>query len=419
METTKQLTLRFASIIPYEESDPFPLENIPFGVFVNPNEQEAHCCTRVSSFVIDLALLENDRLIEADNVFRISSLNRFISKGKDYWLYVRKTLQQLLTRDNPNSLTPEQLAKYAFNSSDAKMHLPLKIGHFTDFSSSKNHAQNIAVMFKGKDGSLHNNFVHMPIAYHSRASSIVVSGGQIRRPKGQLRMGEWGATDKLDFELEIGTIIGNANKLGHPVKLQQAEDYIFGYTLLNDWSSRDILLWENVPLGPFNSKNFCTTISPWIITAIALSPFKHPLPPQDPQPLPYLHSPSNFTYHIDLSVSLSTGKTEQTILTSNFKNMYWSPTQQLTHHTVTGCNLQIGDILGSGTVSGKGPRECGSLFELSGGESIVLENGEERKFLHDGDIVTLRGQCKGEGYVIGFGECTGTVIPALDNSEYY
>ena len=282
-------------------------------------------------------------------------------------------------------------------------------------------------MVRGIDNALQPNWLHLPVGYHGRSSSVVVSGTEILRPRGQVSADQktpiWSLCKRLDFELEVGAVVGKSNKLGHPLTLKDAPDHIFGFTLLNDWSARDIQIWEYVPLGPFTAKNFATTISPWIITSEALEPFKIKLPKQEPEPLPYLKDDENYSYDVQLDVLLQTpAMTDSTVIsTSNFKYMYWSANQQLTHHTITGCNMNVGDLLGSGTISGTEKGSFGSLLELcwGGKEPIKLANGEERTFLVDGDILSLQGSCKGTGFTIGFGECTGKILPALDESVFF
>ena len=309
----------------------------------------------------------------------------------------------------------------------ATMIMPIKIQDYTDFYSSKNHAYNVGVMFRGVDNALQPNWLHLPVGYHGRASTVVVSGTDVVRPKGQIQLDpktpKWSACMKLDFELEVGAVIGKPSKMGVPIKLKDSAEHIFGFTLLNDWSARDLQVWEYVPLGPFNAKNFATTISPWIVTSEALEPFKIKLPAQEPEPLPYLKDDNNYSYDVELDVLLqSPTMAEPTLISkSNFKYMYWSANQQLTHHTVTGCSMTVGDVLGSGTISGTEKDSYGSFLELAwnGKEPLKVGNGEERIFLNDGDVLTLKGQCKGPGYTIGFGECSGKILPALDDSHFY
>lgn len=324
-------------------------------------------------------------------------------------------------------MSEELKAKAIFEASEQQMLLPVFIRDYTDFYSSKNHAFNVGCMFRDPATALNPNWTHLPVGYHGRASSIVVSGTPIRRPKGQVSLDKitpvWSQCNRLDLELEMGTIIGKSNKLGEPVKVNEARDHIFGYVLLNDWSARDMQVWEYLPLGPFNAKNFASTISPWVITPEALAPFKIALPEQDPKLLPYLQDADLSSYNIDLKIVLKTPylPAGHTIAVSNMKYLYYSVPQTIAHHTVTGCNLTVGDMLGSGTISGTKKEEYGSMLELcwGGKESIVLPNGEERKFLLDGDAIVLQGECKGDGYTIGFGDCEGTILPALDDAHYF
>lgn len=305
--------------------------------------------------------------------------------------------------------------------------LPARIGDYTDFYSSKNHAFNVGCMFRDPKNALNPNWVHLPVGYHGRASSVTISGTPVRRPKGQVSADKlnpsWSKCNRLDIELEMGIFVGKGNKLGEPVKCKDAKDHIFGYVVLNDWSARDLQVWEYVPLGPFNAKNFHSTISPWIVTAEALEPFKIKLPEQDPKPLDYLQDADMTSYDINLDVFMKSPKmeAEHKLATSNLKYLYWSPAQQLTHHTVTGCNMSSGDLLGTGTISGTEKQEYGSMLELTwaGKEKIQLPSGEERVFLQDGDSVRMTGTCKGNGFTIGFGDCEGTILPALEDDAFW
>jgi fumarylacetoacetase len=310
---------------------------------------------------------------------------------------------------------------------DAKMELPAFIRDYTDFYSSKNHAYNVGCIVRGPDNALQANWMHLPVGYHGRASSVVVSGTDIRRPKGQVSADKvtptWSDCKRLDYELEVAAYIGKANKMGDPIKTSDAAGHIFGLSLLNDWSARDLQVWEYVPLGPFNAKNFGSTVSPWIITTEALAPFKTELAAQDPEPLPYLKEKDHYSYDIELHVDIKTPKMDSyhNLAKSNFKHLYWSINQQLVHHTETGCPMAVGDLLGSGTISGTEKSEYGSLLELTwaGKDKIDLPNGEQRVFIQDGDSILMKGICKGDGYVIGFGHCEGKITPALDDSAYY
>ena len=305
--------------------------------------------------------------------------------------------------------------------------MPVFIRDYTDFYSSKNHASNIGIMFRGKDNALQPNWLHLPVGYHGRASSIVIDGTPITRPKGQKsqdqKTPEWSECKLMDFELEMGTVMGVGNELGTNIKIDNARDHIFGFTLLNDWSARDLQKWEYVPLGPFLAKNFASTISPWIVTPEALAPFKCELPKQEPEVLPYLQDKDLSSYDVNLTVSIKTPKMDDwhPLAVSNMKYLYYSVAQTITHHSVTGCNMSTGDMLGSGTISGPEKSGYGSMVELcwGGKEPIALPTGEERKFLLDGDEVNMQGVCKGNGYTIGFGDCRGKVMPSRPDSNYF
>ncbi|MFO7608298.1 MAG: fumarylacetoacetase, partial [Candidatus Krumholzibacteriia bacterium] len=301
------------------------------------------------------------------------------------------------------------------------MHLPVLTRDYTDFYSSREHATNVGIMFRGQENALMPNWLHLPVGYHGRASSLVVSGTPIVRPRGQTRPADdeppvFGPSRLLDFELEMGFYVGGGNPLGEPVAADRAADHIFGLVLVNDWSARDIQKWEYQPLGPFNAKNFATSCSPWVVTLDALAPFRCPAPAQDPEPLPYLREGDRHTYDIRLEVQVrAEGAAEGLRVTaSNFRHLYWTMAQQLAHHTVTGCNLGTGDLLATGTISGPDEGSRGSLLEITwrGTEPVTLPGGHERRFLADGDTVTMSGWCQGDGYRVGFGEVTGTVLPA-------
>jgi fumarylacetoacetase len=301
------------------------------------------------------------------------------------------------------------------------MQLPARIGDYTDFYSSYHHAHNVGTMLRGPENALMPNWKWLPVAYHGRASSIVVSGADVRRPHGQMKPPDapapvFGPSRSFDYELETAFLIGPGNALGEPVPIDRATDHIFGLVLMNDWSARDVQAWEYQPLGPFLAKNFCTSISPWVVTLEALELFRKPLPPQDPEPLPYLRAANDFTYDIQLEARLQTASMDapHVITRSNFQNLYWSIAQQLAHHTVNGCNLQPGDLLASGTISGPTEESRGCMLELTwrGANPLTLPNGETRKWLEDGDGLTITGWAQGDGYRIGFGEVTGRVLPA-------
>lgn len=421
------------SFIEYGSEHPFPLENIPYGVFINTQTNEKHCCTRIGDHVIDLSVLhehgyfKGDILQKHDNVFASKHLNDFMALGKAAWSEARHIIQNLFAEGSDFKNEDVVQSKCFFAHDKIQLTLPVYVRDYTDFYSSKNHAYNVGCIVRGPDNALQPNWSHLPVGYHGRASSIVLSGEDVRRPKGQVSADKmtptWSDCKRLDFELEMGAYVGVGNEQGTPIKVSKAADHIFGLCLLNDWSARDIQVWEYVPLGPFGAKNFSTTISPWIVTLEALEPFKINLPEQDPEPLPYLKEQQPYSFDIELSVGIKSEsmKEPHNVSVSNFKHLYWSINQQLTHHAVTGCNMSTGDLLGSGTISGTTKAEYGSMLELSwaGKEKVSLGNDEERVFLKDGDTVYMTGACKGNGYTIGFGECIGKVIPALDDKEFF
>jgi len=302
------------------------------------------------------------------------------------------------------------------------MKLPARIGNYTDFYSSYHHAHNVGTMLRGPENALMPNWKWLPVAYHGRASSVVVSGMDVRRPSGQTKAPDtteptFGPSKSFDYELEMAFLVGAGNSLGEPVLIDSATDHIFGLVLMNDWSARDIQAWEYQPLGPFLAKNFATSISPWVVTLEALEAFRKPLPPQDPEPLPYLRAKNDFTFDIELEAQLQTSSMNapQVITRTNFQNLYWSISQQLAHHTVNGCNLEPGDLLASGTISGATEESRGCMLELTwrGANPLKLPNGETRRWLEDGDRLTITGWCQGDGYRVGFGEVTGRILPAL------
>ncbi|XP_022410284.1 fumarylacetoacetase isoform X3 [Delphinapterus leucas] len=392
--------------------------------------------------ILDLSVIKHlftgPVLSQHQDVFDQPALNSFMGLGQAAWKEARGLLQNLLSASQARLRDDTELRKRAFTSqASATMHLPATIGDYTDFYSSRHHATNVGVMFRGTENPLMPNWLHLPVGYHGRASSIVVSGTPIRRPKGQMRPDDskppvYGACKLLDFELETAFFVGPGNKFGEPIPISKAHEHIFGMVLMNDWSARDIQKWEYVPLGPFLGKSFGTTISPWVVPMDALMPFAVPNQEQDPKPLPYLRHDQPYTFDINLSVTLKGEGMNQaaTICRSNFKAtkkeyggllegvswyMYWTVLQQLTHHSVNGCNLRPGDLLASGTISGPEPESFGCMLELSwrGTRAIELGNGQTRKFLLDGDEVIITGQCQGDGYRIGFGQCVGKVLPAL------
>ncbi|KAH0954473.1 hypothetical protein HN011_011212 [Eciton burchellii] len=413
------------SFIEYSSDCDFPIENLPYGVFSTKNNPEKKIGVAIGDKILNLNAIANyfdgPLLKDKQDVFRCDYLNNFMSLGRPAWLEARSKLQELLSADNHTLQNAKIQSKVFVAQEDAIMHLPAKIGDYTDFYSSINHATNIGIMFRGKENPLLPNWKHLPVAYHGRASSIVVSGTPIRRPYGQMLPVDgaspvFGPCRLMDFELEVGTFIGGPpTNLGDTIPASKAYDYIFGMVLMNDWSARDIQKWEYVPLGPFGSKNLGTTISPWVVTMEALENFKISNTVQDPTPFPYLQHENFCNFDIKLEVDIkTTSGVKTTICQSNFKYMYWSPQQQLAHQTITGCNINPGDLIASGTISGDKANSYGCMLELSwkGTNPIALKDGTTRKFLEDGDEVILRGFCVGDGYRVGFGSCAGKLLPA-------
>ncbi|VEN54358.1 unnamed protein product [Callosobruchus maculatus] len=339
-----------------------------------------------------------------------------------HWKEARDTIQSLLTVENPILQNDKDLLSRALVSqAEATMHLPAKIGDYTDFYSSIHHATNVGIMFRSKENALMPNWKYIPVGYHGRASSVVVSGTNIRRPHGQTLVVDdappvFGPCRLMDFELEMAFFVGGSNKLGEPISIDEAQNHIFGFVIMNDWSARDIQKWEYIPLGPFTAKNLGTSISPWVVTTFALEPFLVDNYPQDPEPFPYLKHSDRFNYDIKLQVDITPqgSNVSTTVCRSNYKYLYWTPKQQLAHHTITGCNVNPGDLMGSGTISGDSSDSFGSMLELcwKGTKPVSLLDGSQRKFLQDGDTVTMKAFCEGDGYVLGFGTCTGTLLPA-------
>ncbi|MEZ4874005.1 MAG: fumarylacetoacetase [Flavobacteriaceae bacterium] len=402
----------------------FPIQNIPFGVFLT-RDDIITIGTRIGDTAIDLGALHQLGYFEGieltDDIFLQDSLNDFIADGRKTWRLVRNRIAKIFTHDNPKLRdNPDHRQKVLFDLDEIEMQLPVDVGDYTDFYASKEHATNVGSIFRDPKNALMPNWLHVPIGYHGRSSSIVPSGTPIKRPVGQTAPGEdgvpqFGPTKLLDFELEMAFITTASNHLGKPIPIDEAEENIFGLVLFNDWSARDIQAWEYVPLGPFLGKNFASTISPWIVTLDALEPFRVKGPEQNPKPLPYLQQTGNKNYDISLEASIKpSGGTENVVCRSNFKYMYWSMVQQLTHHTVNGCNVRSGDMMGSGTISGPTPDSYGSMLELTwkGQHPITLNDGTQRKFINDGDTVIMRGYCKNNEVRIGFGECKGKVLPA-------
>ena len=409
------------SFITVAANSDFPLQNLPYGVF-QPQGEAARVGVAIGNDVLDLATLEAAGLLQtgSEPVFNQATLNAFIALGRPVWQQVRARLQQLLSADCAELRDNADLRAKAFYPQAAvAMLLPIEVPGYTDFYSSKEHAYNVGCMFRDPKNALMQNWSELPVGYNGRASSVVVSGTDLVRPSGQIKLQNeerpvFSACRKLDFELETGFIVGKATALGEPIAIAEAENHIFGMVLLNDWSARDIQQWEYVPLGPFNSKTFGTSISPWVVTLEALEPFRCASPVQEPQPLPYLRENTANNYDIHLQVAIAAAGSETVISNTNFKHMYWSMMQQLTHHSITGCNMRVGDLMGSGTISGPEKDSRGSLLELTWNttEPLTLVNGEQRGFLEDGDTVIMRGHCQKNGLRIGFGEVRGTVLPA-------
>lgn len=405
-----------------KDSD-FPIQNLPFGIFKTKYLSPV-AGVAIGNFVLDLVYLHENGFLDGlglpPGIFNQRFLNDFLALGKMKCREVRERISELLQHDHDelkNNVGAREIALITMN--EVQMLMPVRVPNYTDFYSSEEHATNVGSMFRDPKNALLPNWKHLPVGYHGRPSSIVVSGTPIKRPKGQIKIGEdppsFSSTHKLDFELEVAFITCSETKLGSHITTQQAEDHIFGFVLFNDWSARDIQQWEYVPLGPFLAKNFGSTISPWIVTMDALEPFRVKGPEQFPNVLPYLYADGDKNFDIRLDVLIQAEKSEPTTLSrSNFKYMYWNVNQQLAHHTVNGCNIQVGDMYASGTISGPSPGSYGSMLELSwnGQKPLTMPDGTERKFIEDGDTVIMRGFAEKDGVRIGFGECKGKILPA-------
>ncbi len=409
-----------------KDSD-FPIQNIPFGVFIT-RDDIITIGTRIGEYAIDLGALHQlgyfSEIPLTDDIFLQDTLNDFIADGRKTWRLVRNRIAEIFDTTNgelrDNNVHKD---KIIFRMDEVEMQLPVEIGDYTDFYASKEHATNVGTLFRGADNACMPNWLHVPIGYHGRSSSIVPSGTPIRRPLGQSRPAEgestpgFGPSKLLDFELEMAFITTDANKMGKRIKIEEAEEYIFGIVLFNDWSARDIQAWEYQPLGPFLGKNFASTISPWIVTLDALEPFRVTNPSQEPTPLPYLQLEGKNSFDINLQVGIKPKGSKETIVAnSNFKYMYWTMAQQLAHHTVNSCNVRAGDMMGSGTISGQTPDSYGSMLELTwrGANPIKMDDGTERKFINDKDTVIMRAYSENEEVRIGFGECIGKIKPAKE-----
>lgn len=409
------------------ENSDFPIQNIPFGVFLT-RDDIITIGTRIGDTAIDLGALHQLGYFKGieltDDIFLQDSLNDFIADGRKTWRLVRNRVSDIFLKGNHELQNNNvHCDKILFRMDEIEMQLPVDVGDYTDFYASKEHATNVGSLFRDPENALLPNWLHIPIGYHGRSSSIIPSGTPIHRPVGQTKPTEeggkpgFGPSKALDFELEMAFITTDANDLGKRVKLEEAEDYIFGLVQFNDWSARDIQAWEYVPLGPFLGKSFASTISPWIVTLDALEPFRTDGPKQEPAPLPYLNQGGNMNFDIHLEVGIAPEGGEETVLAkSNFKYMYWSMAQQLTHHTLNGCNVRSGDMMGSGTISGPTKDSYGSMLELTwrGANPVTLKDGSQRKFINDGDTVNMRAYCEKDGLRIGFGNCDGKVLPAVE-----
>jgi fumarylacetoacetase len=402
---------------------PFPLNNLPYGVFNDASregDEDIRCGVAIGDMILDVTLAEEEGLLELEDeeVFAYGTWDLFMDLGPDAWSAFRTWVQDALTQGSDKQAA---LAPLLVPLANATMHMPFNVAEYTDFYAGRQHAANMGAILRGSP-DLPANWLHIPIGYNGRASSVVVSGTDIHRPNGQMKapdadMPSFGPSKRLDIELEMGAIIGTPSKMGQPITVDEADKMIFGYVLLNDWSARDIQGWEYQPLGPFQGKAFGTTISPWIVTAAALEPFRAPTPPREKELLPYLNSTIDGLYDIELEVLMQPKAAEKatTLSKTNYNRMYYSAAEQLCHHAIGGCPMNAGDLLGSGTISGPTKAEYGSLMELSwaGREPFTLDTGEQRTFIEDGDTLTLRGAAYGDGYQIGFGTCVGTIKPAV------
>ncbi|MCK0140305.1 fumarylacetoacetase [Aliiroseovarius sp. F47248L] len=399
---------------------PFPLNNLPYGVF-SVGDDEPRCGVAIGDMIFDVAAAEEAGLIEIsdDPVFDVPFWNELMEQGSDAWSALRTRMEQLLREGSSERAAVEPLL---VKQADADLHMPFLVSEYTDFYAGRQHAANMGAILRGSP-DLPANWLHIPIGYNGRASSVVISGTPIHRPNGQRKapdaeMPSFGPSMRLDIELEMGAIVGKPCEFGQPITVDEADDMIFGYVLLNDWSARDIQGWEYQPLGPFQGKAFGTSISPWIVTAAALEEFRAPTPKREKELLPYLDGSKDGLYDISLQVLMQPeGANKASVVgETNYTRMYYSAAEQLCHHAIGGCGMNVGDLLGSGTISGPTKTEYGSLMEMSwaGREPFTLDTGETRTFIEDGDTLTLRGAAKGDGFQIGFGDCVGKILPAVN-----
>ena len=411
------------SFVNYPENSDFSIHNIPFGVAVF-NKEYIACCTRIGDLVIDLATLYDYGFFDEieglnDNVFEAYTLNEFIELGKPVTNAVRLKIQELLDENSKLANDEKTIEECFYELDQVKMMMPVHVPNYTDFYSSIEHATNVGKMFRDPANALLPNWKHLPVGYHGRASSIVVSGTEIIRPKGQTKPADldspiFGPSKQLDFELEMAFIVNKNTEMGESISTSEAEEVIFGMVIFNDWSARDIQSWEYVPLGPFLGKNFGSSISPWVVTLEALNPFRTESPKQEPEVLDYLKFSGDKNFDINLEVYIQPENgTENLISQSNYKFMYWNMTQQLAHHTINGCNVEVGDMYASGTISGENPNSFGSMLELTwrGQNPLKLDDGQERKFIEDHDTIIMRGFAEKDGIRVGFGEVSGKILP--------
>jgi fumarylacetoacetase len=395
---------------------PFPLNNLPYGVF-SKGDDDPRCGVAIGDMIFDIQAAQDAGLIGFGDIFDVPYWNDLMDMGPVAWTTFRTRLIEILAQGSKDQSAAEP---FIIPQSNTTLHMPLAVSEYTDFYAGMQHAKNMGAILRGSP-DLPANWLHIPVGYNGRASSVVVSGTDIHRPNGQMKapdadMPSFGPSKRLDIELELGAIVGTGCEMGTPITVDQADEMIFGYVLLNDWSARDIQGWEYQPLGPFQGKAFGTTISPWIVTAEALEPFRAPTPAREKTLLPYLDGTKDGLYDIELEVLMQPAgaNTATSLSKTNYNRMYYSASEQLCHHAVGGCGMSSGDLLGSGTISGPTPDEYGSLMEKSwaGREPFTLDTGETRTFIEDGDTLTLRGAAKGDGFTIGFGDCTGTIRPA-------
>lgn len=394
----------------------FPLNNLPYGVF-SVDWQGPRCGVAIGDMILNLRKAEELGLTDTSGLLQGGDWNTFMAAGKSAWSALRGRLMELLAE---GAALRDKVEPLLVPMTAAELHLPITVAEYTDFYAGRQHAFNVGTMFRGPENALPPNWLHIPIGYNGRASTVVVSGTDFHRPVGQLKAPDaaapsFGPCKRLDIELEMGAIVGTGSKMGQPVSVAEAQDMIFGYVLLNDWSARDIQAWEYQPLGPFQAKAFATSISPWIVSPEALEPFACSTPEREKELLPYLKDGDAGLYEIDLSVEMAAGDgAPTTISRTSYRELYYSAAQQLAHHSSSGCAMRTGDLLGSGTISGPDPESYGSLLEITwGGQNpLKLDCGETRTFIEDGDRLTLKGHAQGEGYRVGFGECTGRILPA-------